>query len=316
MSRARGFCAFGLGLFLLTSACRAPTEIRLEIRTNVPCTSKAKGWRGVAVYAGSSGAEERGDAPVLVTHDCDADGRIGSLVLVPSGDKDEAVRIRVVAGVSDDPRLSPEDCAARDYAGCIVARRAVKYVAHESLELDIDLTNDCFNLGCDPEHTCSVGGCVGVDEAASAVPDASAHTVHCGDNNAVCSTSGAVCCLSVDTENQTTHGACMQPKDCPPANVVLNCDDDGDCDELDSELGPGMCILSFTTLPDDYYKPQTISSSQCLAAGHQFERTNVGLALCQSRQPCNNGKARCIESGGSPVNQLPGYFWCEVSNNQ
>jgi hypothetical protein len=253
---------------------------------------------------------------VAVTQDCDADGHIGSLVLVPSGDKDDAMRIRVVAGVSDDGGLRPEDCAARDYAGCIVARRAIKYVAHESLELDIDLTSDCVNLGCDPEHTCLVGGCVGVDEAAQPASSSSAHTVHCGDNNAVCSTSGAVCCLSVDTDNQTTTGACMDPKDCPHGNIVLNCDDDSDCAELDNDVGPAMCMLNFTTAHDDYYKPQTISSSQCLARQFQFERVNVGLALCQSRQTCNGGKARCIESGGSPVNQLPGYFWCEVSNNQ
>jgi hypothetical protein len=214
--------------------------------------------------------------------------------------------------VSDDP----EDCAARDYNGCIVARRAIKYVAHESLELDIDLTNDCVSLGCDPEHTCSLGGCVGVDEAALPAPSASAHTVHCGDNNAVCSTKGAVCCLSVDTENQTTLGACMDPKDCPPGNIVLNCDDESDCDDLDSDLGPGMCMLSTTSQDNHYYSPLTISSSQCLNALHAFGRINVGLDLCQARQSCNNDKAPCIASSGDPINQLPGYFWCEVSNNQ
>lgn len=308
-----------VGLLLLVG-CRDATQIRLEIRTNVPCSKPADGWRGVAVYAGPPGAEERGDAPVLVTSDCNDQGYIGSLVVVPSGDKDEAVHVRVVAAISSDEgdELQPESCAARNFKGCIVARRAVRYVPHSTLELQIDLTKDCRNEGCDPEHSCFTGACFDVRDNAPA-PASGLHTVHCGDNNAVCNVGSAkrdVCCLSVAADGKSSFGACMNPHDCPTGSVLLNCDDESDCDFLDEPSGQGMCVLSTTSADNHDYTPLTISNSQCLAPGHQFTNVSVALGLCQDRQPCNNNKAACIPSSRDPVNQLPAYFWCQLAVNQ
>jgi hypothetical protein len=75
-------------------------------------------------------------------------------------------------------------------------------------------------------------------------------------------------------------------------------------------------MLSAMSEFDHDYTPYSVTSSQCLGAPHQFGRISVGLGLCQARQPCNNAKAACIESRGNPVNQLPGYFWCELAVNQ
>lgn len=300
-----------VGLLLLVG-CRDATQIRLEIRTNVPCSKPADGWRGVAVYAGPPGAEERGDAPVLVTSDCNDQGYIGSLVVVPSGDKDEAVRIRVVAAVSKDEELQPEDCAARNYKGCIVARRAVRYVPHSTLDLQIDLTQDCRDEPCDPEHSCSVGACFDVKDNAPA-PASGLHTVHCGDNNAVCTAGEAgralkdVCCLSVAVDGKSSFGECKDPVECPSGNIVLYCDDESDCDDKDTSDGrQGECYLSPTG--DNVDAPSSISGSDCQQHVTQYGQSSIQFALCQDRQFCNSGKAACEPSS----DLLPKYYWCRI----
>jgi hypothetical protein len=141
--------------FSLVMSCRSPTQIVLNVSTDMPCTDPLA-WRGVAVYVGKPGRDVDEVSATLVTRECDANGAVGSLVVVPSGDKDGEVGLRVVAGIEH----TPEDCLEHDYDGCIVARRALRFVPHDSLELEVDLTEDCVSLGCDSEHTCSRGECV------------------------------------------------------------------------------------------------------------------------------------------------------------
>jgi hypothetical protein len=302
---------------LLPVGCRDATQIRLEIRTNVLCTEPDAGWRGVAVYAGPPGAEEQGDVPVLVSRDCDEHGYIGSLVVVPSGDKDGAVGIRVVAALSKEEDFDPADCSARNYRGCIVARRAVRYVPHSSLLLKIDLANTCLNQGCDPRYSCSSGSCLALKDNSQA-PASGLHTVHCGDNNAVCNVGDAkrdVCCLRLAADGATSFGACMPSQDCPVDGVVLNCDDESDCDSWDDADGQGECVLS-PGGGKDVFRPREISSSQCMHHNEVFSQFNVALALCQDRQACNDNQFACTSSAGNPVNRLPGYYWCEMRNEQ
>jgi hypothetical protein len=151
-------------------------------------------------------------------------------------------------------------------------------------------------------------------------PAPSEHTVRCGDNGVTCGTSGAVCCLSVDVPNQKTSGRCLQPQDCPSGDIVLNCDDDTDCSGQDSAAGPGLCMLSWTQAGAGSFVPATISESQCLSPEHQFETAATILAMCQTRQPCQNHNVECIASKGTTDtapsdNQLPGYFWCVVTKS-
>jgi hypothetical protein len=318
-ARARRYGRIGRGLllggaFLLAASCREPTQIRLNISTNVPCTSRDL-WRGVAVYVGERGGDEQREAPLLVTHECDAEGHVGSLVIVPSGAKDALVALRVVAGVSADAELRPEECAARDYVGCIVARRAVRFDENSTLDLEVELTQDCIDRGCDSEHTCLTGGCVGTLQAAANVVPSNDPSVYCGQDGVRCATHGQVCCLHVDVEAETTTGACMDPTTCPVGDIVLNCDDESDCVDLDNELGPAMCMLSYDPGSTDSVA-RRVTSSQCMGRPHQYGDRNAGLSLCQSRQPCNEGKAKCVASEGDDKSQLPGYFWCRVFINQ
>ena len=135
-------------------ACRTPTEVTVQVRTNLPCTEGAS-WHGISVYTGAPGLDVETRAPVLTSTTCDADGNVGSLVVVPSASKETTIAIRVVAGITREPR----DCAANGYQGCIVERRTVSFLPHDSLEVDIALTGECVGQACDALTTCVAGTC-------------------------------------------------------------------------------------------------------------------------------------------------------------
>src|SRR5512137_2909405 len=86
-----------LGVLLgCSAACREPTQITLEITTDVPCDKLSD----VAITTGPTTAGVEGSAITLLTSKCDkATGRIGSLVVVPSGSVDDAVAIKVTGRV-------------------------------------------------------------------------------------------------------------------------------------------------------------------------------------------------------------------------
>ena len=99
-----------LGAASTLPAYRGATDITLDVRTDLPCTAPGA-WRGVAVYAGAPGIDLETRSPVLTSTSSDEPGHIGSLVLVPRAAKDEAVGIRVVAGVA----RALEECASASY---------------------------------------------------------------------------------------------------------------------------------------------------------------------------------------------------------
>jgi hypothetical protein len=319
---------------LLVPSCRPATQITLSVHTNVPCGDGSE-WQGVAIYVGQPGPDVESTAATLVTHACDEQGFIGSLVVTPSGEKDSDVGLRVVAGITKNP----EKCAEGAYEGCIVARRAVRFTPHDSLELAVELTADCVSIGCDATHSCIERRCVetrSIDETSvvakdfgqagatgaagsgpGALPDdITGPSVRCGDNGVRCATAktttnGEVCCLEVDAEAGTTFGACLLPKDCPPTSVVLNCDDDTDCPERDplSDL-PSVCALSST--PDDPWHPTSVQLSDCRYAHAVGLGRHFALGLCQERKACADSRYSCRSSDIEPLNPLPGYFWCEI----
>lgn len=317
--RLRSTALAGFASWLVSSACAAPTEIKLSVFTDVPCSGDAE-WHGIAVYVGGSDQNIENKAPALTSTTCDHNGQIGSLVIVPSGSKSEELDLRVVAGISQNP----EDCASHQYQGCIVARRSLRFSPHSELDLEITLSADCRGVGCDPGHTCIDGTCI---EAASAPPlstaqetpdplDASASgPVRCGDNGVFCQTSGNVCCLSIDTAAGTTSGQCMDPARCQGPSVVLYCDDESDCASLTDDQGHiGMCLLAYNHDPSLLQTPQTISGSQCVRHAGTAGIPTIGIELCEARGSCLAGGQLCLPTGGDP-NPLPGYYWCPYDTN-
>ena len=139
--------------------CRTPTAMTVHVVTDVPCEKQ----RGVVVAAASPDEYEQ-LPPVGRAQQCVALGNglfdMGTIVLVPPHDGDDRVGIRAVLGVSRDV----ESCSTADqYAGCVVARRILRYLPHTELTIDLLLGQDCVDVPCDAATTCVKHGCVGAD---------------------------------------------------------------------------------------------------------------------------------------------------------
>jgi len=142
----RTLAILGVTIATLLVFCRDPTQITVEIHTDVPCSD----LRRVTLTVGGANDYES-KAPVTVTADCDASGRVGTLVVVPSGRDTDELAIKVVAGVGADA----ESCKAPDYGpNCIVARRLLRYLPQTSVTLPIWLRRSCTGIPCTPTSTC------------------------------------------------------------------------------------------------------------------------------------------------------------------
>ena len=146
--------------------CRTPTQVTVELSTDLACPDPGGGaalaeLNGATVTVGAPGQIE-GKATTGSTEACDPAGddlhRIGSIVVVPSDEDDAELGVKVVAGIGES---SAESCIESNrYAGCIVARRALRFVPHEPLYLPIVLRYECIDRPCSPTTTCVRGECV------------------------------------------------------------------------------------------------------------------------------------------------------------
>lgn len=134
--------------------CRTPTSITITVTSDVRCAD----LKGISIVTGPRASAESAP-PVTTTTQCttvDGRSRIGTLVIVPSGEKGSELAVRVVAGI-DRP---VEECnATRGYDGCIVARRWIRFEPHVELALPIELHVDCKSVACDATTTCVGSGC-------------------------------------------------------------------------------------------------------------------------------------------------------------
>jgi hypothetical protein len=135
-----------------SSGCRDATEIAFEVRTDLACTDV----NDTTISLGAP-AEVDGKAPAATATTTCVDGRIGLLVVTPSGDNGDEVGVRVVTGVAG---TRPEDCVAPDYKGCIVARRALRYRPHTRVKITVPMRASCKDVPCDAAAftTCAAGG--------------------------------------------------------------------------------------------------------------------------------------------------------------
>lgn len=138
--------------------CRTATEISVVVTTDFPCAA----LRHVHVTVGTLGdALER--KPSTSTHASCKDGYAGTLVVVPSGANNDEVGFKIVAGITskDAEECSPSaDSPPRYGAGCIVARRALRYLPHTALTLPVTLRSTCEAVTCGVTDTCVNGACV------------------------------------------------------------------------------------------------------------------------------------------------------------
>ncbi len=148
----KGLC--WMAVVLGAAHCKDPTEITLELRTDVSFEAERK----VVI---SAGARPEPTEPIAVTEKAwGADGDIGTFVLTPTENKTAQVRVRVVVGVAQDALA----CSIDAPQGCIFARRKLSFIKHASLRLPIRLYANCQGIMCNEDETCNaLGTCVSAE---------------------------------------------------------------------------------------------------------------------------------------------------------
>jgi len=154
----RPTAAVALALPWALCACQGATAIVVDVTTDLPCgTPQAANVITTISVGPLSGLDGR--PPAATTTRCDPKtGRIGSLVVVPSGADDAEIGVRVLTAVDRTP-AECDAAASSDARGCIVARRALRFLPHDTLELPIAMTQACDGVVCASDETCTDGGC-------------------------------------------------------------------------------------------------------------------------------------------------------------
>lgn len=135
----------------LLVACRGATEITVDVSTDLDCSDHA----GTTITVGKLGALP--NIPTTKSIQCGTDKSIGTLVIIPSAGNDEVVAFQVTTGVGIDPELCGDP---KNAAQCIVARRALRFIPHESLRVKVPMRVDCRGVKCDATSTCVHGACI------------------------------------------------------------------------------------------------------------------------------------------------------------
>ena len=140
-------------LFIGWVDCLDPTQITLEISTDIPCSELHE----TSISSGTLAQLESRPAVATTAHCEPATGRVGSIVLVPGQSGDAATRVVAAFGA----RKTADECVAAGFkGGCIVARRSVRYVSHTRLRLPVRLEGVCADMPCKADETCVNGQCV------------------------------------------------------------------------------------------------------------------------------------------------------------
>jgi len=145
-------------------ACQPPTQFEVVMSTDIECSK----LRGVAIVAGSPGEVSTKD-PATVNAFCEMGGQVateaslGSVMIVPSGERDAKVGVRLVAGVDEkDAETCVKDllAGATDAAvDCVIARRSIAFLPQRPFALPIALTERCVGKVCATGETCIEGEC-------------------------------------------------------------------------------------------------------------------------------------------------------------
>ncbi|HEY1956987.1 MAG TPA: hypothetical protein VGH28_15315 [Polyangiaceae bacterium] len=169
LRRAAPLLLFAVAALVDAPACMAPTEISFVITTDLPCSAIVS----TAVSVGALGPALDAKAPDSVSTVCQ-NGSLGTLVVTPTGSRDEELAARIVTGTNG---TSAETCIQNGFAGnCIVARRSLHFIPHTPTVVNVQMQAACVNDDCDPLSTCDKGSCVS--------PDADCDGGPCGDAQA------------------------------------------------------------------------------------------------------------------------------------
>ena len=114
------------------SACATATQVTVDVTTDIPYAVSRK----VGIWASRPGAAEKNEpAAALADTIWSADGRIGTIVVAPQGDRTAPFAVRVVMGISKPA----EQCSVDAPEGCVIARRHLRFITGRGLKLPIRL---------------------------------------------------------------------------------------------------------------------------------------------------------------------------------
>lgn len=145
------------------AACQSPTQVRIAITTDIPCTE----YGSVSVVGGTSFAEVEANLATFVGAPvgtlCDQDGNLGDIYATPGSDLSKGVILVRAAPKGVDPTK----CMPPNYQGCVVAKRTFAFRESETEQLPIKMLSECIGEAChdrDNAQTCVQGRrCVGTD---------------------------------------------------------------------------------------------------------------------------------------------------------
>ncbi|NOU31377.1 MAG: hypothetical protein HOO96_26055 [Polyangiaceae bacterium] len=124
----------------------------MEVFSDVDCSTRPR----VLVVGGPALSDVPTRAPSTTSSHCDATGRVGRVVVLPSDG--DVVALAVVTRLDGEP---PDQCASSaPPKGCIVARRQLRFVEHRALQMRVDLRVSCADVVCPQDQTCVTGLCV------------------------------------------------------------------------------------------------------------------------------------------------------------
>ncbi len=154
MILALAMMAMGLG------SCAAPTDVTVRVKTDFACTD----LHHVTITVGSLGRKLETDRWMTASASCENGAYVGQVVLAPSGSKSDVVAIKVIGAYRGTKNA--EACVATydaanlpQYgAGCIVARRALRYTPHVPLVVPVILHAQCDGVSCREDQTCVANG--------------------------------------------------------------------------------------------------------------------------------------------------------------
>jgi formylglycine-generating enzyme required for sulfatase activity len=168
----RRFPQGALVLAALLPACRSPTQISVDVVTDVPCGQVTI----TSFTSGELGAIE--SLPPAAESTACTGNHLGTMVLVPSSAGDGAnVAFKIVTALDGESASACSGTAAAGNPKCIVERRALNYIPNDPLEVIVDMSAACEGKICDAQSTCVNGACVN-----AVIPDpSSCEGAGCGD---------------------------------------------------------------------------------------------------------------------------------------
>lgn len=141
-----GFCLAAFALVSGESACRAPTQITIEVVGEVPYRE----GMSVAVQLAERGAAESAPPRVITKSAWKLGDSLGTVVVGPGDRASREVDVRIALGIDRDPST----CTPNDSRGCLIYRRRVSFVEGEPVAVRAVLRSACVGVYCDAETSC------------------------------------------------------------------------------------------------------------------------------------------------------------------